>query len=243
VGKISYDGNKWIQKGFFITLCYFIDELLEECRAEFEKTYGAIVWGFVEPIGEKKILDFNQVQNNLREMVALLPASAAAAAAALHTEIHNLKTDNVDADVKKIRGDLDNALIVEIRKIVEDDGKLTSVAKGYDEPAFKAAKLNVEKWNAALSPDGIKKLEAIDSGKLKASVDKASGTKWVWKASSQSEILADGECGYSAPKKDSSGRNYRKSPQFRAMKKGLEDGSISKKEYKKGKKELKRILG
>jgi hypothetical protein len=239
VGKISYDGNKWIQKGFFITLCYFIDELLEECRAEFEKTYGAIVWGFVEPIGEKKIIDFSQIQQNLREIVALLPASAATTAGSLYTQIQNLKTDNVDVDVKAIRDKLDDALMIEIEKVIDaSSGDLKST----NDATLQTDRVAVRKYWAALSNDA--KTDSTNKHNKASKIFEATIADIdTWKWNGSASVRKDGECGYSAPKKDSRGRNYRKSPLFRAMKKDLKEGSISKEEYKKGKKELKSILG
>ena len=236
IGKIIKEpnnNNKWIQKGFFITLCYFIDELLEECRAVYEKKEGAIEWGDEEPVYQngKNFYNFEREKDLLRQIVSVIPT---ADQKQFYDDIQKLETTSI----KKIRDQLDVALIAEIKKYVKNDTEFESTLTDKN---LETVRTDVKKWWSVVSDEAKKD---TNNKQIATSISKIDTWRWDSSASGGAKaVTSDGECGYSAPKKDGSGRNYRKSPQFRAMKKGLKDGSVSKKEYKDGKKELKRILG
>lgn len=235
IGKIIKEpnnNNKWIQKGFFITLCYFVDELLEECRAEYENTSGVIEWGDEEPVYQngKNFYNFEREKDLLRQIVSVIPT---AAQGQFYDDIQKLETTSI----KKIRDQLDVVLIAEIEKVINNS---TGDLKSANENNLKTDQINVKKWWSVLS-DEAKTNTHSTKAKVFETISKIDTWKWD---SSGKAVTSDGECGYSAPKKsDGSSKNYRKSPQYRNLKKGLKEGSVTKKEFKAGKKELKRILG
>jgi len=245
IGVLKKDSNgKWVQSGFFNTLCIFVDETLDNCFAAYVAKNGPINWG--KPSSDDKPFDlsaFADCQIKKRELGEL-------------AKIIEEKTERDKIIVlisefpekkcyKDIRDEIDNALERELDQIMKTDSESTK-ASYRDNTEVQKDKKKAEIYLKHLSPAKITSIPK----KIQTYKDALAKPTWSTTGTSSSAKIAtfaDGRAstpdGGANPQKSptkSKKPSYKRSPQYDGLKSAYKDGRISKDQFKDGKREIKR---
>lgn len=248
IGKIRKIGDKYIQSGFYNTLCIFVDETLDKCKDAFEAKYGAIEWG--KPKTDDVPFNFSDLVNGQQQRKELSQL------ATLVTDANALKTIKASIyDFPKvksydtIRGEIDTALVTQLKAFIADPTSSLETAMSFkDENEFNTKFDTFKKeYNAVFDDSKRTDWQKVFNGiKKPAWTSGTSGKKtFADGGSTQSQITTPGHFHHRSPRKSDGGKPeafYKKSPDYKTLKKSYKNGEISKEKFKQGKHALKRSL-
>lgn len=252
IGQIRKIGDKYIQSGFYNTLCIFVDETLDKCKDAFEAKYGVIEWGKPKtddvPFNFSDFVNCQQQRKELTELANLVEAT--------NSKLNDVKSAIYDfpklKSYKEVRDKIDEALIEQLRAFITDPLNLKETVKtDYKDRTelnqfFDKAKKEV----AGLSdnaPNKKTKWDLIPTLTFDKFDKKSNGKATFTDGGNgqQSQITTPGHFHHRSPRKSDGGKPkayYKKSPEYNKLKKSYKDGEISKEKFKQGKHALKRSL-
>ena len=251
IGQIRKIGDKYIQTGFYNTLCIFVDETLDKCKDAFEAKYGVIEWGKPKtddvPFNFSDFVNCQKQRKELSELATLV--TNAKELTTIKASIHDFPKAK---DYDTIRGEIDTQLVQQLAAfIAQPSTSKETVKTNFNDRAelnefFERAKKEVR----ALSEKAPNKKTEWDliPGLTFDSFDKTSNGKATFKDGGSSQITTPG---HSRPhrsrkadggKRESNKDSYKKSPDYSRLKKSYKNGEISKEQFKDGKHHLKRSM-
>jgi hypothetical protein len=235
VSIIKKDSNgKYVQSGFFNTLCIFVDETLDNCFNAYIAKNGPINWG--KPSSNDKPFDLSvfadcQIKKrDLMELAKLLTDNTRKNEVIL--EIANFPEIKGYNDVRTF---IDTKLTEELKLFVADPSTAKETKRNdyKDRAAFDTALEVARNQYNGLSAT------AASRANYKDIVDKTK--TWTYTANNAKVTYTDGRASTQdggGPKK--SKPSYKKSPQYSGLKSAYKDGRISKDQFKDSKREIKR---
>jgi hypothetical protein len=234
IGQIKKVGDKYIQSGFFYTLCVFVDEALENCMRTYVAKNGPINWG--KPVEQDEALDFKSMMECHKQRHELIQINRLVIDLAEKAKIDSMINDMRRNSYESIRKAIDDQLVVQLQsKIRDEDRSKQNVYNNQNE--VNAGKLVAQQWYDALYKKGT--AEAL---MFKKALDRT----WTYDNPSRRAAFTDGASRPHVWKDGSSARSpkrqrdgYKRSPEYDGLKKAYKTGRITKDAFKDGKKVLK----
>ena len=248
IGRIRKIGDKYIQTGFYNTLCIFVDETLDKCKDAFEAKYGVIEWGKPKtddvPFNFSDFVNCQKQRKELSELATLV--TNAKELTTIKASIHDFPKAK---DYDTIRGEIDTQLVQQLAAFIDPKSSLETKMTFSDENDFKTKFDTFKKeYNAVFDDTKRKPWEDVFNGTKTPSWSTGITGKKTFKDGGSSQITTPG---HSRPhrsrkadggKRDSNKDSYKKSPDYSRLKKSYKNGEISKEQFKDGKHHLKRSM-
>lgn len=232
IGRIKKVGDKYIQSGYFYTICVFIDEALENCMSTFVAKNGPINWG--KPVENDVVLDFKNMMECHKQRQELIQYNRLVVnnteRGKIDTMINEMRKNSYEA----VRKEIDISLLKQLDEVIDDatQGKKNTYKNQSEVDNDKS--LAQQWYNALFDKTGDTKYKA------------ALALSWTYR-SNVVPTYADGTSRPSAWKdgghvkspKTKKRDGYKRSPEYDGLKKAYKDGKITKDGFKDAKSQLK----
>jgi hypothetical protein len=245
IGEIKKSGDKYIQTGFYITLCTFVDETLDKCKDAFEGKYGAIQWGKPKtedvPFNLSDFLNCQKQRAELSDLVTLV--TDATEKQKIKASIHDFPRATSYNDIRK---EIDRELVKQLKAFIANPASNLETAITFaDENEFKTKFDTFKKEYKAIF-DKTKRTDwdKVFNGKVNAAWSSGPSATSGKKTFSDGTSMTSTIPGHRSHRKSdgSNKKSYKASPDYGRLKKSFKDGEISKQQFKDGKHLLKRSM-